>query len=316
MQTYTIPNTNLSVSPFCFGTGGFGTSVSGFNTDKLVETFIKAGGNFFDTAHCYAFWKPNGLGASERELGASLHRVGAWGKVVIATKGGHPDGGSDYQRPVDFLSEAIIHSDIDESLNRLQTDCIDLFYLHRDDGVTPVSKIIDILNRQISLGRIRYIGASNWSVERMSLANAYAKLKGLKGFVVSQIQWSLSEPDWKVTTDPTMRHAGNEEIEWHSQTKIPIAAYSATGNGFFSKPCNTTNQLNRTRWELVRQWGTKLDCTPTQLAVAWLLHQRPTVLPVFSTTNIDHLTEVLSAKNVKLSSEVLNNLTIEMKERK
>lgn len=308
MKKHLIPQTDLEVSSFCFGAGGLGSSVKGKQADQLISAFINGGGNFFDTAHCYAFWKPNGLGASEKELAESLRRLGLWDQAIIATKGGHPDGGSAYQRPADFLSESIINSDIDDSLNRLQTNCIDLYYLHRDDGVTPVADIIEILNRQISKGRLRFLGASNWSVNRMKAANEYAKKKSLKGFVISQVQWSLSEPDWSITTDPTMRFVGNEEIEWHLQTKIPIAAYSATGNGFFGKACTSANALNRKRWELVSKISKELDKTPTQIALAWLLLQKPTVLPVFSTTNMNHLEEIILADRVALTKEMVEEL--------
>src|SRR4051812_39547615 len=114
MQTLRLPQTDLTVSRFCLGAGAFGTSVAGDTADRLLAAFVEAGGNFFDTAHCYAFWVQNGLGASERELGASLRRIGAWNDAVIATKGGHPDGGPDYPRPSDFLSEPVIHADIDD----------------------------------------------------------------------------------------------------------------------------------------------------------------------------------------------------------
>lgn len=308
MKKHLIPQTDLEVSQFCFGAGGLGTSVKGEHTDQLIIAFMNGGGNFFDTAHCYAFWKPNGLGASEKELGDSLRRLGVWDQAIIATKGGHPDGGPSYQRPGDFLSESIINSDIDDSLNRLQTNCLDLYYLHRDDGVTPVADIIEILNRQISKGRLRFIGASNWSVNRMKAANEYAQKRSLKGFVISQVQWSLSEPDWAVTSDPTMRHVGKEEIEWHLQTKIPIAAYSATGNGFFSKTCTSTNTLNRKRWDIVNKISKKIGKTPTQVALAWLLQQNPTVLPVFSTTNMNHLEEIIHTDQVELSKEMIEEL--------
>lgn len=308
MQLIQIPQTDLSVSRFCMGTGAFGTSICDSVVDKLVSEYIEAGGNFFDTAHCYAFWKPNGLGASEKELGASLRRLGKINSVVIATKGGHPDGGKDYPRPANFLSGSVIHSDIDDSLNRLQVDKIDLFYLHRDDGVTPVSHIINILNQEIEKGRIGYIGASNWSVSRMAAANDFASKNGLQGFVISQVQWSLSEPDWQETLDPTMRKVGEEEINWHFQNKIPIACYSSTGNGFFSKPCPQSESVNKRRWELVRQMSAKLNCTPTQLAVGWLLNQQPTILPIFSTSKVEHLKEIISADQLILNKKMVQEL--------
>ena len=143
----------------------------------------------------------------------------------------------------------------------------------------------------------------------MAEANAYAEGKGLRGFVVSQVQWSLSIPDWSPTADPTMRTVGAEEIAWHAETGIPIAAYSATGNGFFAGPCKTDNPTNRARWERVRELSVTLDCTPTQIALAWLLHQKPAVLPVFSTANPDHLAEALAADRNTLDSDALASLT-------
>src|ERR1043166_2480787 len=104
MESYRLPHTDLEVSALCLGTGSFGTSIKDGEADRLVAAFLEAGGNFFDTAHCYAFWKPNGLGASERELAACLRRLGALEGTVIATKGGHPDQGEAYPRPVDFLT--------------------------------------------------------------------------------------------------------------------------------------------------------------------------------------------------------------------
>src|SRR5690348_4181308 len=117
MKTLALPHTDLMVSQFCFGAGAIGTAVKDDEADRLLAHFVESGGNFFDTAHCYSFWVPNGLGASERELGASLRRIGAWDNAIVATKGGHPDSGPDYPRPADFLSERVIHSDIDDSLN-------------------------------------------------------------------------------------------------------------------------------------------------------------------------------------------------------
>ncbi len=298
MEIISVPKTSLTVSRFCCGAGAFGTGVTGDTADRLLAAFVEAGGNFFDTAHCYAFWVPDGLGASERELAASLRRIGAWDGAAIATKGGHPDGGPDYRRPDDFLAEKVVNSDIEESLDRLRADRIDLYYLHRDDGRTPVGDIIEMLNRQIDRDRIRAFGASNWSVGRMAEANAYAERNGLHGFVVSQVQWSLSVPDWKPTADPTVRTVGDEEIAWHTETGIPIAAYSATGNGFFAKDCVTANPINRARWKRVRDLSDKTGHTPTQIALAWLLHRRPTVLPVFSTTKLDHLAEIVAADRV------------------
>ncbi len=305
MKRIKIPHTNLEVSALCYGVGGFGTAAHGELTDNLIAQFLEAGGNFIDTAHCYGFWAKEGQGASERALGDSLRRLGCRDKVVIATKGAHPDGGKDYSRPADFLSAELIANDIEESLERLGVKTIDLYYLHRDDGVTPVAYIMDRLNSEIRQGRIRYLGASNWSAERIAHANRYAAQNGFQGFVASQVQWSLAEPLWKATSDPTPRYVAKEEFEWHSASQLPVVAYSATANGYFagdgSTPGAFVSPVNQVRLNRARELSARLDCTPTQVALAYLMRQPFPTIPLFSTLKPAHLSEALASVEVELS---------------
>lgn len=312
MQTTTLPGTNLAVSTLCFGTADWGTGVPEDRAEELLTDYLDAGGSFLDTAHVYAFWKPGGLGASERTVGRLLERLGARGRVVVATKGGHPDNGPDYPRPADFLSASVLAADVAESLERLGVDTIDLYYLHRDDGRTPAGEIIERLNEHIRAGRVRYLGASNWSVARTSEANEYAARRGLQGFVASQVQWSLAVPQWTPTLDPTTRFVDEETAAFHGRTGdnaehytgLPVVAYSATASGYFAgkgKAYETPeNALRRGRAnEVARQIG----ATPTQVAVAWLLHQPFPVFPAFSTSSREHLREILGAASLALTPE-------------
>lgn len=307
MKQKRLPGTELDVSELCFGMGGFGTTTRGDKTDHLVAAYLEAGGNFFDTAHCYLFWEANGDGASEREVGACLRRLGVRNQVVVATKGGHPDAGEAYRRPDDYLSEKVITSDIDESLERLGDVPIDLYYLHRDDPRVPAAEIVDMLNREIERGRVRAVGASNWSVQRIAAANEYAERNGLHGFVVSSVMASLADPAWKIGPEPTMRYVTAEEEIWHTATQMPIVAYSATGTGFFAKTSDGTrpseNAANEARRERAQSLALEFGGSPTQIAVAWLLHQPYPILPLFGTTNPAHLMEILGSTAVTLTPE-------------
>jgi len=307
MRQQPLPGTDLAVSELCFGMGGFGTTIRGDATDRLVAAYLEAEGSFFDTAHCYLFWEENGDGASERELGACLRRLGVRDRVVVATKGGHPDAGEAYRRPDDYLSEKVITSDIDDSLARLGDARIDLYYLHRDDPRVPAGEIIDMLNREIQRGRLGALGASNWSAERIAAANAYAASQGLHGFVVSSVMCSLADPDWKIGPEPTMRYVTSAEAAWHTATQMPIVAYSATGTGYFARTANSTkppaNPANEARRERARSLASQLGCTPTQIAVAWLLHQPYPILPLFGTTKPAHLAEILGAVAIALTPD-------------
>ena len=149
-------------SPLSLGAGDLGTKLQGDAADRLLDAYAEAGGDLLDTAHVYACWVPGGEGASERALGTWLRKTGA--ETKVATKGGHPPM-EGYDHPADFLSPDAIARDVAESLERLQRSHIDLYYLHRDDGQTPVAEIVDALNAQPAL---RLLGASNWSTARVA----------------------------------------------------------------------------------------------------------------------------------------------------
>src|SRR5947209_19224850 len=99
LPQHLIPDTDLRVSALCHGLGSFGSRVKGAEMERLFAAFREAGGNFFDTAHCYAFWLEEGAGSSERALDECLRRFGGRAEIVIGTKGGHPDMGAPYPRP-------------------------------------------------------------------------------------------------------------------------------------------------------------------------------------------------------------------------
>jgi aryl-alcohol dehydrogenase-like predicted oxidoreductase len=302
-----LPGTDLDVSALCFGAGPLGIDVRGADADRLLGAFVDAGGSFFDTAHCYEFWKPDGPGQSERELGAALRRLGVRDRCVVATKGGHPAVEPGYPRPADFLAPEVLARDITDSLGRLGDERIDLYYLHRDDGRTPVAEIIGALNEEVRRGRVRHIGASNWSVARLREANDYAKANGLQGFVASQVQWSLAEPTWRSEpTDPTVRRVGPDEEAFHRETGVPLVTYSATAGGWFggSGARLYDTPENHARKARAERLAAELGVTPAQIAVAWLRSQPGlTVIPLFGTRSPDHLAEIVAAASVALTPE-------------
>lgn len=307
MRYFDIPRTGLRVSAIAFGTVEFGTRIKGDEADRLVATYLDAGGNFLDTAHCYAFWLEDGMGASERGLGACLARIGAWDQVVVATKGGHPEVAPDYPRPDMFLAPEVLDRDINESLERLGVAHVPLYYLHRDDSRVPVGEIIDALNVAIADERIGALGASNWSVARIAEANKYAASKGLRGFAVSQPQWSLAVPNWEMGNDPCVRYVTDDDAAEYAKLGVPVAAYTSTAAGYFAHEGDTPHGFdspeNSARRDRARKLAAELGCTPTQVALAWLIHQAPLTIPITGTTKIDHLREAMGAVDVELTAE-------------
>lgn len=307
MRHVALPGTNLSVSALGYGVAEFGTRIRGAEADRLLAQYLEAGGNLVDSAHCYAYWLQDGLGASESELGAAIRRLGLREELVVATKGGHPGAGEAYPQPEEFLSPEAIGACLDESLERLGMPSVDLYYLHRDDGRTPVDEVMDALNAEVARGHVRALGASNWSVERIAAANDYARRRGLRGFCCSQIQGSLAIPLWEDGPDPVTRYVTEETAAWHAASGIPIMAYSATSNGYFGAadagPETFRSPANEARRERARTLARELGCTPTQLAVAWLLAGEAPTVALFSTGRADHLAEAMASVDVTLTQE-------------
>jgi len=181
---------------------------------------------------------------------------------------------------------------------------VDLFYLHRDDTRVPVGEVMDSLNREVAAGRARYLGASNWSVDRIREGNAYAAAHGLQGFCMSQVQWSLATPTWNIGPDPTMRHVTPQDANAYAQMALPIAAYSATAGGYFARGTGGFDSpQNRERLQRARELSGTLGCTPTQLALAWLMSQEVSVIPIVGTLDVAHLAEALGAEAIALTRE-------------
>lgn len=179
-------DTDIKCSQLSMGTGDF------FRRDledvfNMMDAFVEAGGTLVDTAHQYI--------QGEEILGKWMAARNSRNKVKIMTKGAHPDDGE----PGNRVTPRAIKKDLFESLERLQTDYIDLYALHRDDTDVEVGPIIEALNEHLEAGRVLAIGASNWTHQRIQEANEYAEKNGLIGFTFSSSNLSLAksnEPRW------------------------------------------------------------------------------------------------------------------------
>ena len=299
LRQHQLPATDLKLSTFCCGLGDL-FALPASESDALLDAFIEQGGNFFDSAHCYSFWLPRGNGLSEIGIADYLKRRGLSDKVVLATKGGHISA-PNYRTVEYHLSPARIGADIDDSLARLGCSHVALYYLHRDDTRVPVGEIIDALNDEIARGRLRYLGASNWSTQRIQAANEYARDNGLTGFVISQPRWSLAQAR---SEDPTLVEA-ETQIEWYREHNFPLAPYSPTAHGFFDGNDSSVYQSpqNQARRERAESLARKYGATPGQIALAYLINQPFPVFPIIGTSKAGRLREALAADALQLTQD-------------
>ena len=187
MQQQRLAGSDLIVSPLCLGSNQFGTALDDAAAAAILDAFISAGGNFIDTARSYGDWIPDApRGASERTLGRLLACRDRT-SLVIATKGCEFDYRAGNFAP--RVTPAHLRADLAASLDALQCNHVDLYWLHRDDSSRPVEPLIDALIEEQQAGRIRYFGCSNWSPTRIAEGLAYALRIGHAGFLACQPLW-------------------------------------------------------------------------------------------------------------------------------
>lgn len=316
MRRVTIPATDLTVSPVCLGAGSFGSSVSRDDAFALLDAFAAAGGSFLDTARIYAAWLPDGANASERTLGDWLRHTGLRDRTIIATKGAHPDLKTMH---ISRLAPQDIAQDVSESLHHLQTDRIDLYWLHRDDPAVPAGEIIDALNEHIRAGRLRYLGCSNWTPERIQQANTYAQAHGLAGFVANQPLWSLAEPNREAISDKTLVIMGAEDYAFHRESGMAVIPFTSQARGYFTKLAHGTlkeadrrqydSPLNRERARRASELAARHDVSITTIALSYLTSQPFPTVPIIGPKTLDQLQDCLRDIDLRLTPDELAYLT-------
>lgn len=307
MTTLTLPGTTLSLSRLCLGTARFGADIPESAAFELLDQFVERGGNFLDSAHIYAAWLPGGTGASERTVGRWVRARDCRSKVVVATKGGHPELNTMH---ISRLSPECIRKDLHESLQRLQMDAVELYWLHRDDPQIPVGEIMSVLNELVAGGRVRAVGCSNWTVARIQESAAYASRNSTVGFCASQIGWSVAEAAQGHGVGG-MLYMDVPTLAFHRESRMPQVAYSSQAGGIFNKGALRApydNPRNQTRLTLAQSLAAKHGCSPNQIALAWLLAQQFPVFPIIGSRTVEQIADSCAAVNVRLSAEELRAL--------
>lgn len=225
-------NARMLISKVVLGAGPFGTGLSEKEAFWQMDAYLNAGGVTLDTARVYGQWAPGGDGASEKCIGRWIAERKCRNKVFLSTKGAHPELADIHSSR---MSRENIVQDLNESLAFLQCDYVDLYFLHRDDTTKPVSFIMDVLDEQVKAGKIRFLGASNWTKSRIDEANAYAVANGKTPFSVSQIQWSLADVKPDAGLDDTLVQMNKNEYDAYLKNPLPVMAFSSQARGFFQK---------------------------------------------------------------------------------
>lgn len=309
-----IPDTDLSVYPIGLGTASAGLGWDNEDADRVFDTYMDFGGNLFDTAHVYSDWVAGEKARSERVIGDWLKRSGKRNKIVLMTKGGHPDISPDAGPWKSRMSRADMRADLEGSLRQLRVDCIDLYFYHRDDRTQSVEEEIETMEEFVREGKIRYYACSNWDADRMIRAQEYSREKGYRGFAADQSLMNLGMKYMDEPGDPTLRCIRGEGFQFHLEHPEVLAMpFSGNCNGFFQtylkkgeeavRGSNYNTPGNRKAAEQVRSLTEKYGCSVTQAVMGYFRFQPFTCVPLYATSKPEHLADVCKTLEVPFTAE-------------
>lgn len=273
-----------------------------------LDLFVQAGGNAIDTAHIYCG------GESEMAIGRWLEERNNREEIVILTKGAHHNQDGPQVKP------EVITEQLNISLDRLRTSYVDMYALHRDDPTVSVGPIMECLNDHLETGKIKAIGVSNWTHERIQEANEYASSHGLEGFSFNSPNLSLAkanEPFWEGCVS-----ADEETLKWHTEHQFPLLSWSSQARGFFTGRYTPENRENEDlvrvfysddNWERLRRAGELAEMknvTVIQIALAYVLNQSFPTCAIVGPRNEQEMKSCFESVEISLSQEEMSWLDL------
>lgn len=311
MEYRFLGNTGLKVSELAFGTQTFGWGADEKTAHALADLFVEAGGNLFDTADSY------NSGVAESMLGSWLKARKNRHSVIVATKVFFPTG--DGPNDAGASRKHIFHS-INESLGRLKTDYVDLYQIHCFDLSTPLEETLSALDDLVRAGKIRYMGASNYTASQLEKALMLSEIHQWESFSALQAEYSLivRSTEWELL--PLCKEEGVGFLAWS-----PVAGGWLTGKYGRNQPPPSNSRVGRKdRWDdQPEQRESELtwrvidnlieigkDCgkTPAQIALNWILQQPGITASILGVRTLEQLKENLGCIGWQLSEEEMNKL--------
>jgi aryl-alcohol dehydrogenase-like predicted oxidoreductase len=317
MEKRQLGQSSLHVTPIAFGGNVFGWTADEKTSFALLDHFVASGFNFIDSADVYSRWHPgNKGGESEVIIGNWLKARGGRDKVIIATK-----LGIEMAPGKKGLSRQYMMRAVEDSLQRLQTDYIDLYQSHRDDPETPIEETLSAYAELIKAGKVREIGASNFSAERLAESLRISTEKGLPRYQSLQPHYSLVE---------------RQEFEGPLEglclrEKIGTIGYYSLASGFltgkYRSAADTQGKARGSRVEkYLNDYGfgviaalddvaKRYNAKPVQIALAWLIARPSVTAPIASATNLEQLAELLKAAEIELDAAAIAQIDVASKPR-
>lgn len=304
MKRLILPN-GLEVSNVALGAMDFGTTTSKEQAFAVLDAYLDLGGNFVDTSNNYAHWQGTG-DESETLLGEYFASRKCRDRVVLATKVGFDRHGKGQG-----LKKEQIEYWIDESLRKLQTDYIDLYYAHTDDPTTPLEETMEAFHALVKKGKVRHLGGSNYDTWRFAEANSVAKTP----YTVMQ-QWFtyLQARGDRAPQYIFNEYANRERLRYLEAKNIPLVAYSCLAKGGYADSTRLPAELVADgRLAVLQEMAREKGVSVSALAVAWMVNLHrcpgfPRVIPLFGSSRVEHFVSNLQGAELLLTQEDLDRL--------
>jgi aryl-alcohol dehydrogenase-like predicted oxidoreductase len=291
----------------------FGTRVDEASSTALLDRFVDQGGSWIDTANCYAFWAdPSGVGGqSEAVIGRWLaSRPGMRDRVRISTKVRYqPTVPGRWPESAEGLSAAVIHDAVRQSLKRLGTDRLDLYWAHGEDRAVPLAETVAAFGELVASGLVSRLGASNHAVWRVERARQIAREQAVDGYTTVQLRWSYVRPrPGAELPDAGHRMASEEALDYVRSEGLALWAYTALLNGRYTRADRPLPEVydhpgTTRRLAVLAEVADQLGVTRNQVVLAWLAAGDPPAVPIVGVSTPAQLDEALGADEVTLTDE-------------
>ncbi len=310
MEKRKLGHSVLEVSPLCLGGNVFGWTADEATSFRLFDAFVDAGGNFIDTADVYSKWVPGHQGGeSETVIGKWFRQSGKRNQVVLASK-----VGMELAPDKKGLAKPYIMRAVEDSLERLQTHTIDLYQSHRDDPDTPLDETLEAYAALIQQGKVRVIGASNYSGPRLEEALETSGEHGWPRYESLQPEYNLYSRE----------HYETELEAVAKKQDVGVIPYSSLASGFLTGKYRSEADLGskpraRTVKKYLNDRGFKIlkaldevaqlhSSTPAEVSLAWLMARPSITAPIASATSLEQLQKLVNAANLKLDQSAIEQL--------
>ncbi|TKI06692.1 aldo/keto reductase [Martelella alba] len=306
METRILGRSGIAVPKLCFGGNVFGWTVDERTSFSILDALLERKLNFIDTADVYSAWVPgNSGGESETILGNWLKKSGKRDHVILATKVGKPMGGDKKGLSADYIRRAV-----ESSLRRLQTDYIDLYQSHEDDTSVALEETLGAFDALIKEGKVRVIGASNYSGARLAEALRVSERNGLARYETLQPEYNLYDRrSYEQDLEPVVTAHGLGVINYYALASGFLSGkYRAKEDAVKSQRGETVvSQYLNTRGlrilHALDEVSERYHATPTQIALAWQMKRPSITAPIVSATSIAQLQEFSVAMALDLQQD-------------